>query len=91
VESIIFREELEELENKLDFKMVHVLERPPEGWEGESGFINADILKRHLPENYKDSTYFLCGPLPMIEAVEGALDKLHVPVLHIFSEQYEMA
>jgi predicted ferric reductase len=33
----------------------------------------------------------LCGPLPMIEAVEGALHKLHVPVLHIFSEQYEMA
>ncbi|MDF1520568.1 MAG: ferric reductase-like transmembrane domain-containing protein [Brevefilum sp.] len=90
-ESVIYREELEEIEQKLNLKLVHVLERPPEGWEGETGFINAAILKRYLPQNYKDSTYFLCGPLPMIEAVEGALHKLHVPVLHIFSEQYEMA
>jgi 3-phenylpropionate/trans-cinnamate dioxygenase ferredoxin reductase subunit len=90
-ESVIYREELEELEQKLNLKLVHVLEKPPEGWEGESGFINADILKRYLSENYKDMTYFLCGPLPMIEAVEGALHKIHVPVLHIFSEQYEMA
>ncbi len=90
-ESVIFREELEELEQKLNLKLVNVLEKPPEGWEGERGFINADILQRYLPENYKESTYFLCGPLPMIEAVEGALHKIHVPVLHIFSEQYEMA
>jgi 3-phenylpropionate/trans-cinnamate dioxygenase ferredoxin reductase subunit len=90
-ESVIYREELEELEQKLNLKLVHVLEKPPEGWEGESGFINADILKRYLSENYKDMTYFLCGPLPMIEAVEGALHKIQVPVLHIFSEQYEMA
>ncbi|HEY9121784.1 MAG TPA: ferric reductase-like transmembrane domain-containing protein [Brevefilum sp.] len=90
-ESIIYREELEEIEQKLNLKLVHVLEKPPEGWEGERGFINADILQRYLPENYKELTYFLCGPLPMIEAVEGALHKIHVPVLHIFSEQYEMA
>ncbi|MDW7755026.1 MAG: ferric reductase-like transmembrane domain-containing protein, partial [Brevefilum sp.] len=65
-ESVIYREELEEIEQKLNLKLVHVLERPPEGWEGETGFINAAILKRYLPQNYKDSTYFLCGPLPMI-------------------------
>ncbi len=90
-ESIIYREELEELEKKLNLELVHVIERPPEGWEGESGFITADILQRYLPQNYKDATYFLCGPLPMIEAVEGALHKLHAPASHIFSEQYEMA
>lgn len=90
-ESVIYREELEEIEQKLNLKLVHVLEKPPEGWEGERGFINADILQRYLPENYKEVTYFLCGPLPMIEAVEGALHKIHVPVLQIFSEQYEMA
>lgn len=90
-ESIIYREELEELEKELDLTMVHVLEKPPERWEGESGFITADILRRHLPEDYKASTFFLCGPLPMIEAVEGALHALDVPPAHVFSEQYEMA
>jgi predicted ferric reductase len=90
-ESIIYREELEELEKKVNIEMVHVLEKPPEGWGGEKGFVTAEILRRHLPENYKQATYFLCGPLPMIEAIEGALEKINVPSTHVFSEQYEMA
>lgn len=90
-ESIIYREELEELEKKLNLKLIHVLEKPPENWAGERGFITVEILKRHLPQDYLTTTYFMCGPLPMIEAVEGALHQLHVPPAHIFSEQYEMA
>ena len=90
-DSVIFREELQELEEKLDLKIIHVLENPPEGWEGETGFINADILKRHLHDNCKECTYFLCGPLPMIEAVEGAMKKIELPPTHVYSEQYEMA
>jgi predicted ferric reductase len=90
-ESIIYREELAEIEEKIDLNLVHVLERPPEDWQGEKGFINANVLKRNLPENYKDCTFFLCGPLPMIEAVERALHSLEVPLRHIHSEQYEMA
>ena len=90
-ESIIFQEELEALEKKLNLKLVHVLERPPEEWQGEKGFITADILGRYLPEDYQDFTYFLCGPLPMINAVEGALHTLHIPPGQVYSEQYEMA
>jgi len=90
-ESVIYREELEGLEKRLDLKLIHVLEQPPEGWEGETGYINADILRRHLPDDYKESTFFLCGPLPMIEAVEGAMHEVKVPPVHIYSEQYEMA
>jgi len=90
-ESVIYREELEELENKLNLNLVHVLEKPPEGWEGESGFVTAEILRRHLPEDYKESTFFMCGPLPMIDAVEGALKENDVPPTQVFSEQYEMA
>lgn len=92
-ESVIYREELEEIQKDISLKVVHVLEQPPEGWEGEKGFITADILKRHLPEDYKkwDYLFFLCGPMPMIEAVEGALHKLDVSSAKIFSEKYEMA
>jgi NAD(P)H-flavin reductase len=82
------------LEKELDcLEVIHVLERPPEGWEGESGYITADILARHLPEDYKQWQYlfFLCGPTPMIAAVEGALRSLDVGNTKIFSEKYEMA
>jgi len=90
-ETVIYREELAELDKKFNLNIVHVLEQPPEGWEGESGFITVDILRRHLPDNFKESTFFLCGPLPMIKAVESALRALDVPPAHVFSEQYEMA
>jgi predicted ferric reductase len=92
-DSIIYRDELEQLEKELNLKVVHVLERPPEGWNGEVGFITADILRKHLPENYREweFLFFLCGPMPMIEAVEGALHKLGVSSARIFSEKYEMA
>lgn len=92
-DTIIYREELEELQKVIDLKVVHVLENPPEDWEGEEGFISAEILKRHLPDDYKKWEYlfFLCGPMPMIEAVEGALGKLDVSSARIFSEKYEMA
>ncbi|MGI6741499.1 MAG: ferric reductase-like transmembrane domain-containing protein [Brevefilum sp.] len=93
LDSVIYYEELEELQNAIDLKVVHALEYPPEAWEGEVGFITADILKRHLPEDYKEWRYlfFLCGPMPMIQAVEGALKGLGIPSVNISSEKYEMA
>ncbi len=93
-DSIIFRDELKQLEQEMDcLTVVHVLEEPPEDWDGERGFITADILARYLPEDYKQWAYifFLCGPMPMIHAVEGALHSLDVKTSQIFSEKYEMA
>lgn len=92
-DTVIFREELAELEKQIPLKVVHVLERPPENWEGETGFIRAEVLTKHLPEDYKEWEYifFLCGPMPMIEAVEGALGSLNVRSSKVFSEKYEMA
>ncbi len=90
-ETIIYREELTQLEEALNLKIVHVLENPPEGWEGESGFITLDIMKRHLADADEDRTYFLCGPLPMIDAVEDALEALGAAQNLVYIERYEMA
>lgn len=90
-ESIIYREKLEELKQELNLNLIHVLEKPSEDWEGEKGFINIEVLKRYLPEDYQETVFFICGPLPMIEAVEPCLHELEVPPTQIFSEQYEMA
>lgn len=92
-DGVIYREELEKLKEEVNLKVVHVLEQPPEDWEGESGFITAEILSKHLPADYKEWEYlfFLCGPMPMIHAVEGALSKMDVSSARIFSEKYEMA
>jgi predicted ferric reductase len=90
-ESITFREELDELKGKLNLTLVHVLERPPEGWEGETGYIAPDVLARHLPKDCAKCVYFICGPLPMIRIVTKGLKQLGVPMNHVHSEQYDMA
>jgi len=87
-ESITFREEIEELKGRLDLKVVYVLEKPPAGWTGEKGFINAGIMKRHLPPPYADHEYFICGPDVMMDAIEKALGEMHVPLSKYHSERY---
>ncbi|MGC9520743.1 MAG: ferredoxin reductase family protein [Anaerolineae bacterium] len=103
-ESITFREELDALEKRLDLEVVHVLENPPETWEGETGFISGDVMRRHIGD-CAECVYFICGPLPMINFVKKELHKLEVPKEHIhrglrelvlpqsrvYAEEYEMA
>lgn len=103
-ESITFREELEVLEQQLNLNVVHVLEKPSEGWEGETGFISADVISRHV-EDCGSCIYFICGPIPMINFVSKELQKLDIPDAHVYRgfrelvtpqgrvyvEQYEMA
>ena len=87
-ESITFREELEALEKQLDLKVVHVLSDSPAGWDGEKGFIDAQIMRRHLPAPYSEHEYFICGPNPMMDAIEKALGEMHVPLSKYHSERY---
>ena len=89
---VIFREELENLKGSLDLKIVHVLEKAPPVWTGETGFISQVILERHLPKNLPRNTLevFICGPQPMMNAVEQALIKLGVPFGDFHSERLNL-
>lgn len=87
-DSIIFREELEALKKRLDLTVIHVLANPPDGWTGETGFISAETLKRHLPPPYDEHEYFICGPAVMMDGVEKVLGELGVPLSKYHSERY---
>ena len=89
-EGVAFREKIEELKGRLNLEVVHVLSRPPEGWEGEEGRIEAAVLARHLPERYKRLQYFVCGPDQMMDAAEDALVHLGVPNRRVHSERFGM-
>ena len=60
--AITFGEEIEELEHRLDLTVVHVLRNPPSTWTGESGYVTAETLRRHLPDRHSRFQYFVCGP-----------------------------
>jgi ferredoxin-NADP reductase len=86
-----FREQLEDLKDRLDLTVVHVLERPPDDWTGETGYITTDVLSRYLPTGYRRFQYFICGPDPMMDAVESALIALDVPPERVHTERFDMA
>lgn len=92
LEAATFLEEIEKLPERLNLKLVHVLESPPADWNGEKGFVNADILKRYLPADRKQNEVeiFICGPGPMMNAVEKALTGLGVPMGDFHSERFDL-
>jgi predicted ferric reductase len=89
-DGVAFREELERLKDQLDLTVVHVLERPPEDWTGETGYLTADVLSRHLPPGYRRFQFFICGPDPMMDAAEAALVHLGVPPERVHTERFDM-
>jgi predicted ferric reductase len=89
-EGVAFREELERLEGRMNLDVVHVLERPPENWTGETGYVTAELLSRHLPGGYRRFQFFICGPVPMMDAAETALVELGVPGERVHTERFDM-
>lgn len=89
-DGITFREELEALETELPLTVIHVIEDPPEDWDGESGLLDKATLARHLPDKTRQWSHMLCGPLPMTNAVRPALLSLGVPVWRIDSEIFDL-
>ena len=90
-DDMVFREELAELaETMPNLRVVHVLGRPPEGWTGESGRITPDVLRRHLPPQYRRYEYLICASAAMMDAMEKALIEVGVPFRQVSTERFDM-
>jgi predicted ferric reductase len=89
-DDVIFREELAALEKRMPLRVVHVLRDPHEGWEGESGYIDADLIGRVLPEGLKETAFFLCASPRVMDAVNEALREHGIPIRNIRYEQFDL-
>ncbi|KAI8903678.1 hypothetical protein DFJ77DRAFT_441879 [Powellomyces hirtus] len=52
----------------------YVLEKPPIGWRGETGYINEQLIKQVAPQP-GEGKIFICGPNQMLQAISGAKAK----------------
>ncbi|MCC5821858.1 MAG: ferredoxin reductase family protein [Planctomycetes bacterium] len=91
LERATFREELAAADASDAVTVTHVPENPPEGWEGETGYIDRAMLGRLLTRATLGRAHFMiCGPAPMMDAVEDALLELGVDRGRIRSERFDI-
>jgi ring-1,2-phenylacetyl-CoA epoxidase subunit PaaE len=93
-ESIIFKEEL--LKREIQFQgrlhIIHILDQAPMNWQGMSGLLNHDMLKKlfeRIPDwGIEKTTYLMCGPEGMMKNVETLLELQSIPKEKIFKETF---
>lgn len=73
-------------------KVIPVLSHESEGspWQGRRGLVTA-VLTPTLISSYSDVAAFICGSVPMVNAVEAHLLMLGVPKDRIHADKFEPA
>jgi ferredoxin-NADP reductase len=68
-------------------RVIPVLEQPPKGWSGETGFITADLIRRHV-DDFDVPVYLVCGPPVMVDAIAQVLDSLRIDASRRIVERF---
>ncbi len=88
---ITYREEIETLKEKLDLIVVYVLRKAHDDWEGDTGYVDRELLEKYIPLHRGSRHYFVCAAPVMMDAVERALFELEVPVTNVHMEHFDLA
>ncbi|KAG2210286.1 hypothetical protein INT47_003271 [Mucor saturninus] len=73
-QDILLKDELDKIakEHPDRFKVTYALDKAPEGWNGVTGYVTAEVVKANLPSPEQDDTIiFVCGPPPMVKSLAG--------------------
>lgn len=90
-DDVIYLDELKELEKTWPgFKLHLVISDPEEGYQGLTGFINADLIRRVVGD-VTGKRFFLCGPDAMHHFVKPELGKLGISKYDIDGEGHAPA
>ncbi len=94
IDSVIFKNELDEIQTRFEgrFHVIHVLDNAPVNWQGPSGLLNDEMLKKlleRIPDwGIENTTYLMCGPEGMMKNVETLLVSNDIPPDRIFKESF---
>ena len=67
----LFDRAVEELDMRIIYTLTDLAQIPPQ-WQGEKGFITAQMVERDVPD-YAERMYYISGPRSMITTFEKAL------------------
>jgi cytochrome-b5 reductase len=62
-DDILLKTELDDLaeNNSERFKVYYVLNNPPSGWTGGTGFVSKEQIQHHLPSSDENIKILMCG------------------------------
>jgi ferredoxin-NADP reductase len=90
-EDAAFLDELQRLQtDNPNYRLVATMSemsKSSQTWSGETGFIAAGMLKRHLSD-VKMPIYYMAGPPPMVEAMHEMLDDIGVSESDVRYEEF---
>jgi len=79
-DDILLRDELEACaKQNSNFHLYFTLDKPDEKWTQGKGFVNAEMIKAHLPPPSPESIILMCGPPPMMNFMEKNMKALDYP------------
>ncbi|KAH8835340.1 ferredoxin reductase-like C-terminal NADP-linked domain-containing protein [Flagelloscypha sp. PMI_526] len=68
------------------FTVYYVLNNPPAGWQGGSGFVSKDQIEKFMPAATFEGKILICGPPPMVTAMKKHLADLNYPAPRTISK-----
>lgn len=90
---IIFRDELQKLNEKENVQVVNTLTKEEPGdWGGggeETGYIDEDMIEKYVDDK-KDKLWYICGPPPMMDAMEKLLKQMDIPDDKVHVESWQI-
>ena len=88
-EDIIYFDELNKIaeESGGAVEVFNILSEAGESWQGEKGFISAEIIKKLVPD-WNNVTYYISGPQPMYDFLDGEFEKMGIKSRFIRKEEY---
>jgi predicted ferric reductase len=93
IDDMTFLEELRALDGELDLYTHLIPSIPEDTWDGPSGRLTGELLQELIAPTYRNQQceVYVCGPLPMMDAVETALLSQGIPRRRIHSERFNLA
>lgn len=87
-DDIAFGDELAEMEKQsADIKVIETVTRPGISWKGVTGRIDAEMVRRFIPD-YLERIFYASGPQKMVDAVVSILRELKMPEPQVKQEYF---
>jgi ferredoxin-NADP reductase len=88
IEDIAYKQELDQMQEKnSNLKVVYTLNKAPSNCKGYTGYIDAEMIRKEVPD-YKSSVFYACGPPAMVKAMKRLLQGLNIPPEQIKTENF---